>query len=86
MVSDLKTCRPRFVSALKIFAYIFVWSRTDLAMLVCSLIVRTYTPAAVGRTDEMNTLAQREAETEAKVRSQRVSTPRFVGLDYLIWI
>jgi len=34
-------------------------------------IVRTYTPAAIGSSDEMNTLALREADAESKVQSQR---------------
>ena len=41
--------------------------------VVCSFIVRTYTPAAIGSADEMNTLALREADAQSKVNSQRVS-------------
>ena len=49
-------------------------------MLVRSLIVRTYTPAEVGSSDELNTLAQREVEADARVQSQRVSAHCCVGL------
>ena len=80
-VENFKTaCREkRFASPTHFLFVAFCFFLSPLSPIllprpvVCSFIVRTYTPAAIGSADEMNTLALREADAESKVQSQRVS-------------